>query len=310
MDEKLVNLIQRLREQEERYRKCLMLSGSAAGGSFCTCDQFFYFIGRRSKAITATFADLMEQRNHFVAPALVRLQTSGLLGIQAARCHEKGLHECVEEWMGGKAFGSMKDDRGEPMSESNLLKRIAEQIPNSIGEINTLYGVASGWVHLDPKFFYATLQRIGDDGEVSFLLDAPEHEIPLLGTEDEINWTVSMIGINNLVIANLIRWPACKQEQWGHFKWASGETTISGIRINPREFVFQAGTLEAALAEQDDDRENERFILWINDTAPFRNLAFVKCATKEQAKLFAVEYMNQYLNTAERDAHDRIPFQD
>ena len=297
MDEKLETLVQQLRYDEERYQRYLRLSGTVAGGSFCTCDHFFWFIVRRSKAITSTFADLMEQRNHFVAPALVRLQMSSLLGIQAGRCHEKGLHECVEEWMLGKAFPSMKDDRGKPMSDGNLLKRLAEQITNSIGEISILYGVASGWVHLDPKFFYATLQHIGDDGEVSFLLDAPEHKIPSLGTEDEINWTVNMISINNLIIANLMRWTACKQEQWGHFKWTGDETTISGIRINPQEIIVQVENLEAILVAQDDAQENEKFVLWLNDTGPFRNVAFAKFATKEQAGHFATEYINHYLET-------------
>ena len=171
------------------------------------------------------------------------------------------------------------------------------RIRNSVGEIDTLYGVASGWVHLDPKFFYATLQHIGEDGAVSFLLDAPEHKIPFLGIEDEINWAISMIGINNLIIGNLSRWPACKQEQWGHFKWAGDEKTISGIRINPQEFIFQAENLEAILAEQDGTRENEKFVLWINDTDPFRNIAFIKFATKEQAEKFATEYINQYFET-------------
>ena len=297
MDKKLEPMVQKLRDDEERYQRWIRLSGTVAGGSFCICDQFFWFIARRSKAFTATFADLMEQRNHFVAPALVRLQMSGLLGIQAGRCHEKGLHECVEEWMMGKAFASMKDDRGKPMSEGNLMKRLAEQLPNSIWEINTLYGVASGWVHLDPKFFYATLQHVGDDGEVSFLLDAPEHKIPSLGTEDEINWAVNMISINNLIIANLMRWTACKQEQWGHFKWTEDETTICGIRINAQECLFQVEGIEAILVVQDDAHENERFVLWINGTGPFRNIVFAKFATKEQAEKFATEYINQYLET-------------
>ena len=185
--------------------------------------------------------------------------------------------------MTGVKFASMKDDRGKPMSERNLMERIAEQIPNSIGKIDTLYGVASGWVHLDPIFFRSTLQDIGEDGEVSFLLDSPEHKIPSMSTEDEINWAYSMRGINNLVIANLMRWTACKQEQWGHFKGAVHETAISGIRVNPQEVIVQVENLEAILASQDDAHENEKFVLWINNTSPPRNIAFVKFATKEQA---------------------------
>ena len=308
MENKLDPMVHKLRQDEERYQRCIRQSGTAAGGSFCICDMFFWFIGKRSAAITKTFADAIQQRNHFVSPALVRLQLSSLLGLCAARYHEKGLHECVEEWMKGKHFSQMLDnsvDGGQVMKDGRLLKRIDDELPDRVGSIAELYGMASGWVHLDPKFFHALTQFVGEEGQVQFLLYGPEYEIPHMHMADERNWVTNMLSINNLIILQLLGWSACKQGIWGNLEWAKTDEEISTLKIRPQEIVVRTNGFEAVLVEQGDVHESERFALWVNGTNPSRNLAFARFATKEQAEEFAswyIQNMNESQNHADEDA--------
>ena len=233
----------------------------------------------------------------------MRLQLSSVLGLQAARYHEKGLHECVEEWMKGKPFSQMLDDSGNGgrlMRDGHLLKRIDDELPDHVGSIGELYGMASGWVHLDPKFFHALTQFVGEEGPVQFLLYGSEYEIPRLQVEDERNWAINMLSINNLIIGHLIAWSACKQEIWGHFKWARTGDEISTVKIEPQEIVVKFNGLEAVLVEQGDVHESERFSLWVNSTSPSKNLAYAKFGTKAQAEEFASWYIQNISESRNR----------
>ena len=61
----------------------------------------------------------------------------------------------------------MLDDSGNGgrlMRDGHLLKRIDDELLDHVGSIGELYGMASGWVHLDPKFFHALTQFVGEEG--------------------------------------------------------------------------------------------------------------------------------------------------
>ena len=292
-------MVQRLREDVERYRRATTQTVLAASGSLCSCDLFFWFIAKRSAAITSAFADAVEQENHFVSPALVRMQLSSLLGLYAAHYHEQGLHECVAEWMKGRSFSQMGDngtDGAKLMRDGHLLQRIDAEFSNQVGSIEKLYGMASGWIHLDPKFFHSLTNHVGDNGEVQFALHGPQFKIPHMGTEDDKNWVVSMLSINNLMIAKLLMWASCKQEIWGGLPEANSET--GRLEVGRFETVATANGLEAVILDRGKVEEDGRFLLWVNATVPKKNLAYAEFTTIEQAETFVSWYI-QTLNEAQ-----------
>ena len=305
MPDEISILVQNLRQDVERYKGAMLQAGLAANGSLCTCDLFFWFIAKRSAAITSAFADAIQQRNHFVSPALVRMQLSSLLGLYAAQCHEQGPHEFVEDWMKGKAMSQMRDNGttgGQLMRDGHLLKRIDDELPDDAGSIEELYGMASGWVHLDPKFFHALTQSVGEKGQVQFLLYGPEYEIPHLNKDDERNWSISMLSINNLMMGRLLMWAACKQNVWGGL--TSDDFEMSPVKINQPETVIAANGLEAVLLDRGEVDDGERFLLWVNAVNPKRNLAYVGFPKMEQANTFANWYFQNLSDASTQSSQE------
>ena len=292
MQDQFTAMVQQLRQDTDRYKRAIMQSSMAAKGAFCTCDFFFWFIAKRSAAITSVFADILESRNHFVGPALVRMQLSGLLALYAARYHEKGPHEFVEEWMNGKAVSQMRDNSangGELMREGHLLQRIDKELSDAVGSIEKLYGAASGWIHLDPKFFMSVIESIRDNGEFQFSLYSVQFTIPSLKTGDEVNWATSMISINNLIIANLLMWASCKQGMWGGHAGINYST--STIEIPRFDTLVETNGLEFILLDRGGADDEARFFLWVNQKTPKKNLAYLTFDTKEQAEVFTDWYV-------------------
>ena len=294
-------MTQNLRQDIDRYKSAILQSGMAANGALCTCDLFFWFTANRSAAITSAFTDAIERRNHFVGPALVRIQMASLLTLYAAHYHERGPHEFVEEWMKGKAVSQMHDnsaDGGKLMRDGYLLQRIDKELPDHVGSISELYGVASGWIHLDPKFFHSLTQTVSEDGKFQFRLFGPQFDIPVMKTKDELNWARSMLSINNLMIANLLMWASCKQEMWGGSTDEGFQT--STFKIDQLEAVAVANGLEATMLDRGNVGDVNRFLLWVNKTNPKKNLAYVAFATREQAETFAEWYFHNL-----SDAHSQ-----
>ena len=294
MHDEIGNAVQGLRHDIERFRNAAIQSASAAQGALDHCDPFLWFVAQRSAAITSEFADAIEQRNHFVGPALLRMQLSSLLGLYAANYHEKGAHEFVGEWMNGKAISSMLDnspDGGKRMTEGRLLERIDQELPNRVGSIGGLYGASSGWIHLDPRFFYSLIEKIDDDGRFEFRLYGEQFMIPPMTVKDELTWVRSLVSINNLIMAKLLSWAACKQEMFG--KITNIEEETGTIEILPLEIVGDVNGFEAVLLPQARQDEGVTFSLWINDTkiTPKRNVAYVVFPTRE----LAIEFANQYV---------------
>lgn len=292
MQDEISNAVQGLRRDIERFQNATIQSAAAAQGAFDHCDLFLWFVAQRSAAITSEFADAIEQRNHFVGPALVRMQLSGLLGLYAANYHEKDSHAFVEEWMNGKPISAMLDnspDGGNQMGEGYLIKRIDKELPNRIGSISGLYGAASGWIHLDPKFFHSLTEKI-DDEHIKIRLYGEQFTISPMTVKDELTWVQSMASVNNLIIAKLLSWAACKQEMFGAITDIKEET--GAIEILPLETVGEVNGFEAVLLPQKQG-EGTTFSLWVNDTKtkPKKNLAYVVFPTGEQA----VEFVNQYV---------------
>ena len=288
-----------MRGDKGRYRNAAVQSARAAGGALDHCDFFCWFLAQRSAAITDDFVDAVEHRNHFVGPALVRMQLSGLLGLYAAQYHEKGSHEFVEEWMNGKPIGGMLDNSnggGRRMTEGNLIKRFDAELPNGVGSISGLYGASSGWVHLDPKFFYSLIEHVGEGGEFQLRLYGDQFAIPPMQIDDELRWAVSMTSINNLMIGKLLSWAACKQEMFG--STVSEDQQMVAVEIAPQEMVAEVDGYEAVVLPLDVQGEGTRFSLWVNDTAtkPKRNLAYVVLPTMERAEEFASWYIGTLKN--------------
>lgn len=301
MHDAISNAVQGLRHDIKRFRNTTIQSAIAAQGALDHCDLFLWFVAQRSAAITSEFADAIEQRNHFISPALVRMQLSSLLGLYAANYHEKGAHEFVGEWMNGKAIANMLDNSpngGKRMTDGHLLERIDQDLPNRVGSIEGLYGAASGWIHLDPRFFYSLTEEIDDDGHFKFRLYGRQFTIPPMAVKDELTWVQSMVSINNLITAKLLSWAACKQEMFGGLTNVDEETGT--VEILPLETVGDVNGFEAVLLPQARQNEGAIFSLWINDTkiTPKRNLAYVVFPTKEQAMEFANWYI-RILQTTE-----------
>ena len=303
MQDQLSTITQKLRLDIDRYKSAILQAGMAANGALCTCDLFFWFTANRSAAITSAFTDAIESRNHFVGPALVRIQMSSLLTLYAANYHERGPHEFVEEWMKGKVVSQMHDnsaDGGKRMHDGYLLQRIDKEIPDHVGSISDLYGVASGWVHLDPKFFHSLTQMFSEDGKVQFRLFGTQFEIPMMKTQDELNWVVNMISINNLMIGKLLMWASCKQGMWGGL--TNEEFQMSTIKIDRLETVATANGLEAVLLDRGNIGGSKRFLLWVNETNPKKNLAYVEFPTRKQAE----DFTNWYFQNLS-EAHASTP---
>ena len=294
MQDQTTIMVQDLRLDIDRYQSVMLQSGLAANGALCACDLFFWFIAARSAAITSVFADTIENRNHFVSPSLLRTQLSGLLTLYAAQYHEKGPHEFVEEWMKGAAVGQMFDNRssgGKRMTDGNLLKRIDQELPNAVGSIEKLYAMTSGWVHIDPKFFHSLTQDVGEDGKVQLRLFGPQFDIPQMKAEDEQNWVQSMLSINNLMIAKLLMWAACKQQIWSAL--TSEEFHPSSFKVDRLEIVGTTGELEAVLLDRGNVTDGKRFLVWINETNPKKNLAYLEFPVREQAETFVKWYLQE-----------------
>ena len=269
MQDQLTTMVKKLRQDTDRYKRANMQSGMAANGALCTCDLFFWFVAQRSAAITSVFADVLESRNHFVGPALVRMQLSGLLTLYAANYHGKGTHEFVEEWMKGNTVGQMRDDStdgGKLMNEKYLLQRIDKGLSAAVGSTGKLYGIASGWVHLDPKFFGSLIQNIGDNGDFQFRLYSEQFSIPRMKTDDELNWATNMIHINNLMVAKLFMWASCKQGAWGGL--ASVDYSTTTIEIPRFDTIVETNGLEIILLDRGGADDEPRFLLWVNQKTP------------------------------------------
>ena len=292
MQDQLTAIVQKLSEDTDRYKRTVMQSSMAAEGAFCTCDFFFWFIAKRSAAITNVFVDMLESRNHFVGPALVRMQLSGLLTLYAANYHQKGTHEFVKDWMNGTAVSQMLDDSangGKLMREGHLLERIYKELTAAVGNIGKLYGVASGWVHLDPQFFRSLIQSFGDNREFQLLLSSDQFTIPSMKTVDELNWATSMISINNLIVGKLLMWASCKQDMWGGPTDVDYSTSV--IEIHRFDTMVETNGMEIILMDRGGKDDEARFLLWVNQKTPKKNLAYLTFNTKEQADAFTDWYV-------------------
>ena len=188
------------------------------------------------------------------------------------------------------------DGGGKRMGDGYLLKRIDAELPNGVGSIGGLYGAASGWIHLDPKFLYSLIECLGDDGELRLKLYGEQFSIPPMQTEDELRWAQSMASINNLVIGKLLSWAACKQEMFGGV--VNDNQKMIAVEIDPLEMVAKANGYEAVVLPQDRVGEGTTFSLWVNDTKtkPKRNLAYAVLPTMEQAEELANWYIQILTN--------------
>ena len=202
----------------ELIHQDLKIVMSAGRGLLCgSCDFFFVAIARRASAVTQAFCRAVRDDNHYVAPALIRLNLEHVLVLHAGASYETGnLHDFTTELIHGKRPRDLKNTSGQKMTERELIESLGEKLDRvTSSRIQDLYAWCNKFTHFGTPLLFSALEDLDDDGHFKLLLVGSTFEIPAVNLADIQNWVQAMGTINHLVRERLHQWIATREEMWG-----------------------------------------------------------------------------------------------
>ena len=215
--EQLHGEVQRLESSIELINQDLKNVMSAGSGRICgSCDFFFAGLARRTGAVTQAFCRAVRDDNHFVAPALIRLNLEHLLVLHAGDSYETGnLHNFTTELMKGKKPRDLKNLSGKKMTDRELVISLGKALDRATSSrIQDLYAWCNHFTHFGTPMLVSSLVDLNDDGHFRMLLFGSTFEIPAVQPADVQNWVQAMGTINAFVRQCLGRWIATREQMW------------------------------------------------------------------------------------------------
>ena len=215
--EQLHGEVQRLESSIELINQDLKNVMSAGSGRICgSCDFFFAGLARRTGAVTQAFCRAVRDDNHFVAPALIRLNLEHLLVLHAGDSYETGnLHDFTTALMKGKKPRDLKNLSGKKMTDRELVISLGKALDRATSSrIQDLYAWCNQFTHFGTPMLVSSLVDLNDDGHFRMLLFGSTFQIPAVQPADVQNWVQAMGTINAFVRQGLDRWIATREQMW------------------------------------------------------------------------------------------------
>ena len=215
----LSNDVRRLEGSIELVNQDLMNVMSAGAGFTCgSCDFFFVGIARRTNAFTQAFCQAVRDDNHFVAPALIRLNLEHLLVLHAGASYQTGnLHDFTMELMNGKRPRDLRNKSGKKMTERELVKSLEKELDGATSSsVQALYDWCNKFTHFGTPLLYGSLQDLDKNGHFNMLLVGDTFQMPAVQANHVQDWIQAMGAINFLVRQRLKHWIAVREEMWNH----------------------------------------------------------------------------------------------
>lgn len=136
----------------------VQLSARIIGKNYMKCDMYFCATVDRSIRLIDGMIPLLKDRNLTCCGGLLRMQMDNCMRTYAAFIAEdpEALFNCVIE---GNPINKLKDKNGNKLSDVYLKEQLTKYGP----QFATVYGNASGFVHLSEKAFYQTVESVDND---------------------------------------------------------------------------------------------------------------------------------------------------
>ena len=147
----------KLREYREESKS---IAAGIIGENLTEDDLFFISALNRRVQFIDGIMNLLRTRNLTCAGILVRTQLDNLMRVFAAFISEDR-RLFIKETLSGTAIRNLKDNQNKKMTDVNLKKRISEYYP----EIEEIYNISSGYVHLSEVAFHQAFWTEQSDGD-------------------------------------------------------------------------------------------------------------------------------------------------
>ena len=144
-------------------------------GNIFPLDLFALGIIKRSLLLVKGFCDLVRSNNFTSAAPLVRLHLDNLLQVYAAFIAENP-HDFAVEKLKGKRINNLKDKSGKEMKDSYLAEQLSKNKETSW--VERVYREASKFIHFSDKHFFSTVQSIGENRTIEFLIPSDKEIVP------------------------------------------------------------------------------------------------------------------------------------
>ena len=160
-------------------------------------DHLAWAVVARTRAVTATFIDLVKSDNDFVAPILVRINFEHYLLLKASKLHAEGPDGFTKEFFDpSKQLSDIKDINGKHMTGKHLSDSIANDGNEWAPKVWQKY---SGFVHFDPIWLSANVETREPNLVTMFLTLGSSFAIKQVKPSDIREW----ISIMKAVVANV-----------------------------------------------------------------------------------------------------------
>jgi hypothetical protein len=153
-----------LRGYRQRHQNLAKEMLSAYDGAIYPLDLLATATLHRSINLIFGFCDLVQRRNVICATPLLRLQIDNCIRFFASFIVENP-HEFAMSIIRGRQIKHIKDEQGQLMTDSYLLKKLSKYEP----WIEKVYKEASGWVHLSDKHIFNVYKISGDNTLEGFI---------------------------------------------------------------------------------------------------------------------------------------------
>ena len=174
-------------------------------------DHLVWSVVARTRAVTATFVDLVRSDNDFVAPMLVRINFEHYLLLKASMLHPDGPDGFTMEFFDpNKQLSDIRDINGKRMTGKYLSCAIADDGNKWALDAWKKY---SGFVHFDPIWLHANAETSEPNFvHLSMTLEAP-FTIQQVQPSDIGEW----IFIMKTVVANVLSYlEHCNDHRQGY----------------------------------------------------------------------------------------------
>lgn len=122
----------------------------ADGARFYHTDLVIFGLINRNLGLLRAMPALVKERNiHALAP-LLRVQLDGLLRLNAFRI-VGSMEDLAEHVISGKSLRKFKDQHGELLTDSYLVKLLKSEAP----WVESMYETLSGWVHFSESHIFS-----------------------------------------------------------------------------------------------------------------------------------------------------------
>ena len=144
-----------------------------ASDGFTQVDLFLIGATNRTIAQVHGFRDLILAKNFLCAGAILRMQIDTSMRIFGLSLVPSAEEPCGQ-LLAGRRYNQLKDRNGKRLNDSFLRDKLSQHV----AWINSVYESTSDLVHLSPRHFYNSIERIDETGNVSFRISGQDKPVP------------------------------------------------------------------------------------------------------------------------------------